>query len=159
MLRSGKIDKWEYFIDTFIVFTPKYGDQTILDEKIFQKSYPLTFTYFQELKDLLETRASFKGKSKGLPFYIMYGKKSMQTRYKVVWNRMASEIRAVVTELVHHKMIGQKPPIPQETIAFIPVDSLEEAHFVCGILNSEIFSKLISMFQMKGSKGLVHQIF
>ena len=77
----------------------------------------------------------------------------MKSNYKVLWNRIGHEITAVVTEPINHSLLGIKAPIPQETIVYIPTLTLEEAHYICAIMNSRLFSKFLSMVQTKGTKG------
>jgi len=44
----------------------------------------------------------------------------------------------VVLSTVRDRLVGDKLPIPDGTIYFIPLDRKEEAHFVCAVLNSEL---------------------
>ena len=154
LVRSGNIQKWSYFLDTFIIFTLKYDESHIItNTTTFQQKYPCTYQYFISIEPQLLQRASFQGKSKKYPFYVLYGKESMKSNYKVLWNRIGHEITAVVTEPIYNSLLGLKAPIPQETIAYIPTLTLEEAHYICAIMNSQLFSKLLSMVQTKGTKG------
>lgn len=154
LIRSKNIRKWSYTIDSFIIFTLKYDTtKQLTNIETFQQLYPLTFEYLKTFEQQLMNRSSFKNKSKDKPFYLIYGKEDMKSRFKVVWNRMGSEITAVVTEFYNHPVLGNKPPIPQETIVYLPTDTLEEAHFICAVMNSKLFSLIVSLIHMKGTKG------
>ena len=55
-----------------------------------------------------------------------------------------------VASKVDDEFIGKKEYIPDNTIGYISLDSEDEAHFVCAILNS---SKAYSLFAMRSSKS------
>lgn len=58
--------------------------------------------------------------------------------YKVVWNRMGDRLTACVVSSVNDKFLGNKLILPENVLAFIPVDNEDEAHYLCAILNSSI---------------------
>ncbi|MHA1990373.1 MAG: N-6 DNA methylase [Candidatus Hodarchaeales archaeon] len=154
LIRSGNLKKWKYAIDTYLIFTAKYSDNEIRDESQFKKLYPFTYNYFALIEQDLRNRKSYQGKSKNLPFYIMYGHTDMIDGYKVCWNRIGSSIDAVVIENYNDQLIGNKQPVPQETIVYINTgDNSAEAHFLCAILNSQLFNKFISELKISGSKS------
>ncbi len=55
-------------------------------------------------------------------------------------------------------MVGEKLPIPDGTIYFIPLDRKEEAHFVCAVLNSELVRKFLSARSGKSKRGLSKKV-
>jgi hypothetical protein len=154
LVRSGNLKRWTYDINTYIIFTAKYLGNEIRDETQFKKLYPFAHKYFTLIEQELRIRKSYLGKSKNLPFYIMYGHPDMITGYKVCWNRISSSIDAVVLEDYNDPLIGDKKPVPQETVVYINTgDNLQEAHFLCAILNSQLFNESISNIKITGSKS------
>ncbi|MHA1982772.1 MAG: N-6 DNA methylase [Candidatus Hodarchaeales archaeon] len=154
LVRSGNLKRWAYSIDTYIIFTAKYSGSEIRDETQFKRLYPFAYIYFTLIEQELRNRKSYQGKSKNLPFYIMYGNTDMITGYKVCWNRISSSIDAVVLENYNDPFIGNKQPVPQETVVYINTgDNLQEAHFLCAILNSQLFNESISTIKITGSKS------
>ncbi|MHA1267104.1 MAG: Eco57I restriction-modification methylase domain-containing protein [Candidatus Helarchaeota archaeon] len=153
LIRTGDLQRWYYSRQAYIIFTPKY-DKTIADEQFFRQKFPATYKYLRDNfhKELLN-RKSFQKKSMNYPFYVIYGTKEMKSPYKVCWKRMGSKIDAAVITEYADPYIGMKPPIPQETIIFIDTQSVEEAYYLCAILNSKIFFKLLNMVSMPGSKS------
>ena len=152
LIRATNIKKWQYEIDTYIVYLPKYDEETIINEKKFEKTYPYAYEYLHQLEKKLENRRSYKKKSHNYPFYIFYGKKEMKSTIKVCWTRMSMLSAVVVTE-IDHPLLGKKTAIPQETVVFIPVNNLLEAHYLCAILNSDVFSNYIRSFRVSGTKS------
>lgn len=153
LIRSGDINRWCYKPQVFIIFTPKY-DKNIINQDSFRNQFPATYEYLEaNFRQELLSRKSFKKKSAKYPFYILFGSDIMKSSYKVCWNRMGHRINAAVIEEYDDPKLGRKAPIPQETIIFISTDSLDEAHYLCAILNSDIFTELLNMVSMKGGKG------
>ena len=64
-----------------------------------------------------------------------------------------SILSAVVVTEIDHPLLGKKTAIPQETVVFIPVNNLLEAHYLCAILNSDVFSNYIRSFRVSGTKS------
>ncbi len=153
LIRSGDLHRWHYTPKAYIIFTAKY-DERFADESIFRNEFPETYKYLcSNFKDALLERKGFIKKSAKYPFYILFGTEEMKHPYKICWLRMGSRIDAAVITEYDDPVLGKKSPIPQETIVFLNVRTLNEAHYVCAILNSEIFTNLVSMFSMKGAKG------
>ena len=153
LIRSGDLQRWHYTPGAFIIFTLKY-DAEIANESSFQTQFPEAYRYFSlNFKQELLTRKSFEKKSAKYPFYILFGTVEMKKPFKVCWLRMGSKVEAAVINEYENPLLGRKSPIPQETVVFVNVESLDEAHYLCAILNSAIFTDLISMFSMRGSKG------
>jgi hypothetical protein len=82
----------------------------------------------------------------------MYGSKEM-LGYKVVWKRMGNRIEAAVAVKGTSKGLPDKPVIPQETIIFVPLESLTEAHYVCAVLNSRTLELVVKHYSTVGGKA------
>lgn len=152
LIRSNNIRKWHYSLDTYIIYLPKYDEEIIINEEKFEKTYPYAYEYLCQLKKGLENRIGYKKKSHKYPFYIFYGKKEMKCPIKVCWTRMSIVSAVIITE-IDHPFLGKKPAIPQETVGFIPIKDLLEAHYLCAVINSELFTKYISSFRISGTKS------
>ncbi|MHA1998716.1 MAG: Eco57I restriction-modification methylase domain-containing protein [Promethearchaeota archaeon] len=154
LIRSGNVKKWQVNIDTWIIFVAKnLKRDDFNDEERFIHRYPRAYRYFYRIKTQLANRKSYRGKSRGYPFYIIYGTPEMLSPFKVVWKRMGTRIEAAVVGEIESKILGKKPPVPQETISFVPTTSEEEAHYLCAILNSNFFHEILVKIRMVGTKG------
>jgi hypothetical protein len=76
----------------------------------------------------------------------------MLSNYKVVWNRMGNQLAAAVAIPVSDAYLGYKPLIPEDVIAFISVESEDEAHYICSILNSSLINFILQSIA-KGGKN------
>jgi len=125
---------------------------------------PLTFAYLTHFKEILIKRASYqkyfhKEIKKGnevvsrepiAPFYSMYNiSEESFAKYRVVWKRMASKMVATVLSRLRTPF-GLKVAISSDTTSFFPVENEDEAHYLCGILNSEIVDGYIRSFSSAG---------
>jgi hypothetical protein len=69
------------------------------------------------------------------PFYSIYGvDQNTFAPFKVVWGRVGVSVQAAVVGSVPSE-IGQKVALPFEAM-MIPFDEEDEAHYVCGCINS-----------------------
>lgn len=79
----------------------------------------------------------------------------MKSSFKVIWSRMGKKIEACVVTPIKDKFFENKPPIPQETLIYIPTEIENEAHYLCAILNSQLILSIVEKYSTKGvhSKG------
>ncbi len=125
---------------------------------------PLTLAYLTQFKDVLTKRAAYqkyfhKEIKRGnkvikrepiAPFYSMYNiSKESFAKYRVVWKRMASKMAAVVLSRLRTSF-GSKIAISTDTTSFFAAENEEEAHYLCGILNSKMVDEYIRSFSSAG---------
>jgi hypothetical protein len=67
-------------------------------------------------------------------------------KYRVVWKRMASKMTAVVLSRLRTPF-GLKTAISTDTTSLF---SVEDAHYLCGILNSKVADEYIRSFSSAG---------
>lgn len=155
LLRSGDLTKWQIRIDAYIIFTSKHFAE--ISEKTVKQNYPKTWAYFSiaEFKKALAQRKSFHHKlgAAGYPFYTMYGSEEMLGSYKTVWKRMGNRIEAAVVAKGDSRWLPNKPVIPQETIIFVSSESLDEAHYLCAVVNSGTLELVVKHYSTVGGKA------
>jgi len=134
------------------MFLPK-SDKKLHNELYLKSKFPKTYKYVSKFKEILLARGSFVYKYQGKPFYLFYGAESMKSRYKVVWSRMGSKIEAAVVDSITDKFFSAKPPIPQETLIFVPANSLDEAHYLCALINSDFALSIVKKYSTVGGKS------
>jgi len=84
------------------------------------------------------------------PYYAIFNvAEHIFANWKVVWQRMANDMKATVI-LKIDTIIGPKSPIPTDTTAYIPCENETEAHYICALLNSEICRSYIKSFTTAG---------
>ena len=125
-----------------------------IDEALLIERYPLTHAYLSQFRDVLVRRAAYRRYQQDAAFYSMYNVGPYTIApIKVVWRRMDRHMQAAV---VHQRDVpgaGLRPVIPQETCVLIPVDTLDEAHYLCALLNSDPIDALLRAFSVAGGKG------
>ena len=133
VLRGGNIRRWGFDTKYEIIVPhlpekPKIG----IDESTMRRLFPHSYEYFLSFKDELIRRGFIKKIGKGRPFYSLWkiGPYTFAP-VKVIWQRMANTLRAVVIDNIDGRLI-----IPTDTTTFIPLDNTQEGHYLCAILNS-----------------------
>jgi len=113
---------------------------------------PLTYAYLRQFKDILLSRGSrvVRELAQKTEFYAMYGIGEYTIeKYRVVWKRMASKMAAVVLSRLRTPF-GLKTAISTDTTSLFAVEDEKEAHYLCGILNSDIVDEYIRSFSSAG---------
>ena len=113
---------------------------------------PLTYAYLAEFKDVLLSRGSrvVRELAEKTAFYSMFGIGEYTfAKYRVVWKRMAYRIEAVVLSRLRTPF-GPKTAVCTDTTSLFAVDNADEAHYLCGILNSTLVDSYIRSFSSAG---------
>lgn len=142
-VKSRHVKKWTIIgYDYLLVPQTKAGKV----ESRLETQTPLTYQYLTTYKEHLLNRSSVHFKDK--PFYSVYSVGPYTfLPYKVIWCSMHKEPMFAVAKPLHDKYLGQRVIIPDNPMSYIALNDLEEANFVCGILNSRL---LANYFSAKG---------
>lgn len=128
--------------------------RTGLPEETLAGAYPLIHDYLRPFEALLRGRAAYRKLQSRGPWYSLYnvGRYTLAP-HKAVWRRMDRRVRAAAVGLIDDPILGPRPVIPQESCAFIPADSPEEARYLAVLLNGPA-GRLLSATQIcRGGKG------
>lgn len=96
--------------------------------------YPKTFAYLEQFRDQLRERSGYKQyfDTSKAPYYSLYNVGDYTfSPYKVVWREIASSLVAAV--VTTH---GDKVIIPDHKLTLTALKSLDEAHYLCAVLNA-----------------------
>jgi hypothetical protein len=159
LLRWSDMSKWSYSINNAMLI-PHLLDN--FDKPIPPNKLPkFSAEYFSKFEKLLKDRALYKKfiAPTGAPFYAIYdiGPYTLSL-LKVCWQTMGEKLRAVVVSSSDIKgfLRTPKPIIPQHTIAFIPLSALNEAHYLCAMLNTALADFVARSYSMGKSFGSPH---
>ncbi|MEM4539748.1 MAG: N-6 DNA methylase [Candidatus Korarchaeota archaeon] len=161
LIRGRDVKRWYVdYRDRYIIVPhdPKTGRP--LQEQVVKIMYPHIYQYFSAFKDELVNRSIHKLWGKGNPFYAVYDIGSYTfAPYKVVWKRIAGAItgKAVSFEcavavpmpikLLNGEVVSEpKPTVPDDSTILLGFDELDEAYYVCGVLNSSIARTIIASY-------------
>jgi type I restriction-modification system DNA methylase subunit len=152
ILESESISRWRV-ISYAIGVVPHDKNGRVISEGELKIRWPKTYEYFLRFKAVLERRSDYKFYGKGQPFYFVY-KLAEHTLapIKVIWNTMGTKLDTTVVTTIKHHILGEKVPVPEHVLAYIPVNTEDEAHYICSILNSSL-TNLILQSIAKGGKN------
>lgn len=132
--------------DQLYVFVPNKGIQKADYDRAEQTVTKLRETkkYFKHFNQLLEQRSTYRLRQKGAPPYVVYNSGNYTfAPYKVVWAELSTTFEAAVFTAASVPLIGQRPYVPDHKVYFADFTDEEEAHFVCGVLNSTLVREYV----------------
>lgn len=158
LLRGREIRRWAASASASIVMVQDPERRQGVDLSTLIADTPLTYQYLQGFEAELRNRAAFRryfqrqvqGRPVDTaPFYSMFNVGEYTfAPWKVIWHRMVAPIDAAVVGRVEGK-----PVLPQETHAFVPCETADEAHYLCGIINSRLFNFAAHSYSQAGGKS------
>ncbi len=154
LLRWRDIGRYAARPGLYILLAQDCSTRTGIDEALMREKYPRTLEYLRRFQPCLNRRAAYRRYQEGRPFYSMYNVGPYTTApIKVVWRRMDRRMNAAVAISVDDPLLSRRPIIPQETCVLIACDSLEEAHYLCAVLNSSLVNYIVQSHSVRGGKG------
>lgn len=149
------IGKFSFVPSHYILMVQDPEKRVGYDESWLKTKYPHTYSYLMNFRELLRKRSGYrKYFSSSDPFYSMYNvSKDNFSPYRVVWKAMGSDIEPVVLSPIRDSLIGTRPPMHKNTVAFVPFDTPEPAHFLCAVLSSSFVNELAKSSSVKGGKS------
>jgi hypothetical protein len=154
LLRWGDVARYRALPSAAILLTQDVATRSGIEQSVMQRKYPRTHAYMKQYEQQLCSRAAWRRYQVGKPFYSMYNVGPYTVApIKVVWRRMDRLIRAAVVEEADYPLLGRRTAIPQETCVLIAVDTADEAHYICAVLNSALVGFLVGAHSVGGGKG------
>ncbi len=152
LLRGRDVKRWQAASSTHIILAQDPKTRAGIPEGAMKRKMPKTYAYLRGFEDELRGRSGYKKYFKSSdPFYSMYNVGlPIQSKYKVAWTRVATDIRASVIE---QSDVEEKPVLPIETVVFIPCADRTEAHFVCAVINSSPWRFVVNSSSVLSSGG------
>ncbi|MGH7960409.1 MAG: hypothetical protein ACRERD_01100 [Candidatus Binatia bacterium] len=139
LVRGRDIGRYTMKSEGWYQLIPNDHYENVDDEEDFADRYPLTYSYLKNYEDILKNRSSYKRYQSHLPFYVIYciGAYSFSP-YKVVWleQQDPSTFRAAVVSKQANSVLPNNLIVPDHKLYFAALDTLEEALYVSGFLNS-----------------------
>ncbi len=154
LVRWGDVDRFRARPSAWLLMPQDVASRRGIAEAALRRQYPNAHAYLSRFRELLEKRAAYRRYQSRAAFYSMYdiGPYTVAP-FKVVWRRMDHRIRAAVVGPLDHPAMGVRPVVPQETCALVAVDSADEAHYLCAVLNSALVEFLVQSHSVRGGKG------
>lgn len=126
-----------------------HGDAALLSE------CPRTLRFLSRFRDELEKRASYRRYQKNRPFWSTWSTGSYTfSPYKVLWKEMSGgRFAAAYAGSVDDPVLGRKVVVPDHKLYMVPLETLEEARFLTGILNAPTVASAIGAYAAQLSLG------
>ncbi len=139
LVRGRDIGRYSIKTQDWYHIVPNEHYTRFEEEDEFSEKFPATYSYFRNYADLLGKRSSYKRYQKGLPFYCIHcvGEYSFKP-IKVVWleQQDPNKFRASVITEHENSILPNRLYVPDHKLYFVDTINLEEAHYLCGYLNS-----------------------
>jgi hypothetical protein len=134
LLRGQDVQRWSATPSAHILVThlPDAGLKAIPESRM-AVEWPKTYAYLRYFEELLRQSGIYRRYFKaGDPFYSVFNVGEYTfAPYKVVFREIAREMTcAVIAQL------AERPVVPDHKLVLCPFADANEAHFVCGMLNS-----------------------
>ena len=147
LLRGRDVEKWRATSGCHVIVpqdptAPAKG----YPESRMQSDLPKTYAFLKQFEAQLRKRSGFKQyfDPKTAPFYSIYNVGPYTfAPHKVCWMRVSNDLHAAVPD--------QSSVVPDNSLVAVSVNTSEEAHYVCALLNSPIASYLIKSFSVPGN--------
>lgn len=140
LVRGQDVQRWSAKPSCDILFVQDPTTRRGIDASRMKAEYPGALAYLAQFEKHLRSRAAFKryftrqqgGQTKETgPYWSMFNVGDYTlVEHKVVWKYQAADFAAAVLGF------DGVLPLPNDRVIFIPASSAEEAHYLCGLLNS-----------------------
>jgi len=152
-IKGADIQRWKVESRAYVLMVQDVRTRMAYDEAWLKIEYPGTYSYLKGFEKPLRDRGSraVQRVMERSAFYAMFAIGDYTfAEHKVVWRRMDNTIRAAVIGTVDDPSVGRKVLIPIDTVTLVDTATAEEAHFVCGLMNSSITRMVVSSFSASG---------
>lgn len=159
LVRGRNVGRWKATPSASILLVQDPTARRGMDESTLQTQLPKTYSYLKKFEVVLRSRPLFKryftrkgkrGTVETGPFYSMFnvGTETLAP-WKVVWQYISTEFKCAVFGKARIDDHGApKPIIPNEKLMMVGLSSKEEAHYLCGLLNSAPVRMVVQGFMV-----------
>ncbi len=152
-IKGADVLRWKVDPRAYVLMVQDVETRMAYDESWLKIEYPDVYSYLKEFEQVLRSRGSraVKRIMERSAFYAMFAIGSYTfAEHKVVWRRMDNTLRAAVVGRIDDPNVGDKVLIPIDTVTLVATKTVEEAHFVCALMNSNITRMIVSSFSASG---------
>lgn len=158
LVRSRDIRRWLAEPSIHILVPQDKDKRRGIDETTMRIQQPRTYAFLKKFEQRLADRSGMKKYfklDKGDPFYSVYNFSELSlSEYRVVWRQMTKRISAAVLTAVEDPYLGEVIPQTQHVVSVVAVESEQEAHYLCAMMNSSTTSVISSSYGTGKSYGL-----
>ncbi|MCA9873382.1 MAG: N-6 DNA methylase [Anaerolineales bacterium] len=144
LIQGREVKKWYVSSEAFILVTHLPGQRLkAIEVGDMQKVWPRTFSYLSRFQTILENSGVIGRYFPNGPFYSMFNIGDYTfAKYKLVFREISSDFTcAVITNPDNGKVA-----IPDHKLVMCSCKTLDEAHYLCALLNSSIARYIVASF-------------
>jgi hypothetical protein len=135
LIRGRDVTRWAAIPSSHILMTQDPKVRRGIDAATMQTKYPKAHSYLARFEKVLRSRSGYRRYFRDDdPYWSIFNVGEYTfSPWKVVWRGevATSLVSAVVSTDSDGDVI-----VPDQTVYFVPLDSAEQAHFLCAVLNS-----------------------
>jgi len=152
ILRGKDVKRWQATPELYAI-VPYDNNGKCISTNDLKINYPKTYKFFystdKKISNLLENRGIYQKHliNAKVPTHGLYNiGEYTYSPYKVVWKALASGMISTVVSSIDDEKLGNKLIIPDHNLLMIDFKSEEEAHYLCGVLNSQIINEFVTSY-------------
>jgi hypothetical protein len=155
LARMGDVKRWSAAASDLVLVPQDPNTKSGFNEEWLASALPHTYQYLTSFESQLRKRPGVKRYHAGKAWYSIYNVGAYSfAPIKVVWPRMVPQFTAAIVGLTDAQAFDEpKPVITQEVVTEISMDSMDEAYFVCGYMNSSLASFISQSYATGKSRG------
>jgi hypothetical protein len=148
LLRGRDVSKWHAVPSAYLLAPQDVKNQREgIPEAILKRESPKTYSYLKRFEKELSARADRKYYPEGSPFYTMRNMAPYSLiPWKVVFREQATSLTTAVVGLSKGEFLNGKPIVSDHKLMIAPLERIEEAHFLCAVLNSSLCRFLVASY-------------
>lgn len=133
LIRGRDVDRWQAEPSAYIIMAQDPKTRRGIPIPKMKRDFPKAYAYFIRFEKLLKIRAAYRRYfTEDDPFWTMFNIGDYTfSPYKVVWREQAASLTAAVV-----RPVKRRPVIPDHKLMMVDLDSKNEAHYLCALLDS-----------------------
>lgn len=151
-IRGSDIERWCAVPTIYVILAQDPKTREPYPESLMKQKYPRTYSYLTRFRPAFDVQASkaVKSLANRTAFYAVLGVGEYTlANFKVLWKGLASDIIAAVVSQAKTSF-GYKTVISTHTTSLFATNNEDEAHYLCGIINSNPVRKFIRSYSSAG---------
>lgn len=160
MVGGRNIEKWglkSYIYMLVPHFSKGEGLYRGIPAEILQTKYYRTYDWLYYFHDILKNTRIRSAKFFDInqfPWYRLDNVGDYTFKpYKVLWQEQAKSLDCCVVSSISDDFVSDKIVVADSKVLFVSFDSEDEAHYLCGVLNSKIVEQIIQGYTIDTNRG------
>jgi hypothetical protein len=150
------VGRWNATPDRYLLIPQEPATRAPYPLDVMRTRWPRTLAYLNRFQEQLRLRSGYRRYFKPSdPFYAIYNVSDHTlSPVKVVWRTMGTAMQAATVGAASATAaLPQKPTVFKNTVIFVPVQSVEEAHYLTAALNSTWANWFLRACNVRGGKS------